>query len=98
MTNFATVTKPLMQLLSKKVKFVWTLQSEEAFEELKAMLQSAPVSTVPDLSSLFKLAVDASDVAAGVSCYKRMMKVWTIQFDIFPKSSTKVERTTPPLK
>ena len=54
-----------MQLLIKKVKFVWTLQSEEAFEELKAMLQSAPVSTVPDLSSLFKLAVDASDVAAG---------------------------------
>ena len=31
------------------------------------MLQSAPVSTVPDLSSLFKLAVDASDVAAGAA-------------------------------
>ena len=31
-SNFATVTKPLMQLLSKKVKFVWTVQSEEAFE------------------------------------------------------------------
>ena len=27
------------------------------------MLQSAPVLTVPDFSSLFKLAVDASDVA-----------------------------------
>ena len=29
------------------------------------MLQSAPVLTVPDFSSLFKLAVDASDVATG---------------------------------
>ena len=29
------------------------------------MLQSASVSTVPDLSYLFKLAADASDVAAG---------------------------------
>ena len=77
-SNFATVTEPLTQLLSKKVKFVWTVQCEEAFEELKAMLQSAPVSTVPDLSSL--------------------LKVWTIQFDIFLRSSTTVERTTPPLK
>lgn len=54
-----------MKLLSKKVKFVWTVLCEKAFEELKTILQSAPVLTVPDLSSLFKMAFDASDVAAG---------------------------------
>ena len=54
-----------MKLLSKKVKFVWTVLCEKAFEELKTILQSAPVLTVPDLNSLFKMAFDASDVAAG---------------------------------
>lgn len=64
-SNFATVTEPLTKLLSKKEKFNWSDQCEKAFEELKAMLQSAPVLTAPDFSSPFKLAVDASDVAAG---------------------------------
>lgn len=64
-SNFATVTEPLTKLLSKKEKFNWSDQCEKAFEELKAMLQRAPVLTAPDFSSPFKLAVDASDVAAG---------------------------------
>ena len=64
-SNFATTTEPLTQSLSKKVKFVWSNPCEKAFEELKAMLQSAPVLTTPNFSSPFKLAVNASDVAAG---------------------------------
>lgn len=64
-SNFAAVTEPLTKLLSKKEKFNWSDQCEKAFEELKAMLQSAPVLTAPDFTSPFKLAVDASDVAAG---------------------------------
>ena len=47
------------------MKFNWSVRCEKAFKELKAMLQSAPVLTVPDFSSPFKLAVDASDVTAG---------------------------------
>ena len=63
--NFAAVTEPLTQLLSKRIKFIWSERCDKAFEELKAMLQSAPVLTAPDFKSSFKLAVDASDVAAG---------------------------------
>ena len=40
------------------MKSVCSNQCEKAFEELKAMLQSAPVSTAPDFSSSFKFAVD----------------------------------------
>ena len=36
--NFAAVAEPLTQLLSKKVKFVWSDRCDKAFEELKAML------------------------------------------------------------
>ena len=63
--NFATVAEPLTQLLGKREKFIWSERCDKAFEELKAMLQSAPVLAAPDFESSFKLAVDASDVAAG---------------------------------
>ena len=63
--NFSSITEPLTQLLRKDMKFVWTEQCQSAFEKLKAMLQNAPVLSAPDFSRPFKLAVDASDVAAG---------------------------------
>ena len=63
--NFVAVAEPLTQLFSKSIRFIWSYRCDKAFEELKAMLQSAPVLTAPDFKSPFKLAVDASDVAAG---------------------------------
>ena len=58
--NFAAVAEPLPQ-----IKFIWSDRCDIPFEELKAMLQSAPVLRAPYFKSSFKLAVDASDVAAG---------------------------------
>ena len=63
--NFSAVTEPLTQLLRKNTPFVWTEPCQLAFEKLKAMLQSAPVLSAPDFNRPFKIAVDASDVAAG---------------------------------
>lgn len=63
--NFSAVVEPLTQLLSKKAKFVWTEKCERAFDELKAILKSAPVLSAPDFNHQFKLAVDANDAAAG---------------------------------
>jgi len=65
--NFASVdaATQLTQLLSKRAKFIWSDRCDKAFEELKAMLQSAHVLVAPDFRTSFKLAVDASDVAAG---------------------------------
>ena len=64
--NVAVVKEPLTQLLSKRVKLVWSDRCDKAFEELKAMLDSVSV-LAPDFKSPFKLAVDASDVAAGAA-------------------------------
>ena len=63
--NFSSVTEPLTELLRNNVKFVWTDRCQSAFERLKALLQSAPVLSAPDFNHPFKLAVDASDMAAG---------------------------------
>ncbi|CAB4029730.1 Hypothetical predicted protein [Paramuricea clavata] len=63
--NFSAITEPLTRLLQKNAKFHWTEQCQFAFEQLKAMLQRAPVLSAPDFTRPFKLAVDASDVAAG---------------------------------
>lgn len=63
--NFSTVTAPLTRLLNKREKFVWCDKCQKAFQELKALLNSAPVLTAPVFNAPFKLAVDASDVAAG---------------------------------
>ena len=63
--NFSAVAEPLTGLLSRKVKFSWNDRCEEAFEELKAMLNNAPVLSAPNFDSQLKLAVDASDFAAG---------------------------------
>ena len=63
--NFSTITEPLTNLLKKKVKFAWSEPCQQAFDTLKAILQSAPVLSAPDFTLPFKLAVDASDTAAG---------------------------------
>jgi hypothetical protein len=63
--NFSTISDPLTRLLRKGQKFDWSLECDRAFDQLKAMLQSSPVLTAPNFVLPFKLAVDASDVAAG---------------------------------
>ena len=53
-------------MLKKREKFIWNDRCQSAFQELKAKLTSAPVLSAPDFEKPFKVAVDASDVAAGV--------------------------------
>ena len=38
---------PLYQLMKKMDKFMWTLQVDEAFRDLKRMLSTAPVLAAP---------------------------------------------------
>ena len=63
--NFSVVAEPLTNLLKMRIKFEWTDRCELAFEKLKAILISKPILTAPNFYAQFKLAVDASDVAAG---------------------------------
>lgn len=63
--NFSAVVAPLTDLLSPKISFAWSELCQKAFENVKALLISAPVLAAPDFSKPFFLAVDASDLGAG---------------------------------
>jgi hypothetical protein len=62
---YGVLSKPLSNLLRKHVPFVWTSETEAAFQALKAALVSAPVLALPDYSKLFVVETDASDTGVG---------------------------------
>ena len=63
--NFSEIAAPLTNLLSKKVKFVWTDDCQLAFDKVKLLLQKSPVLNSPDYEKPFKLIIDSSDVGTG---------------------------------
>jgi hypothetical protein len=48
-----------------KVKFAWSRFQQQAFDDLKQCLCSAPVLSLPDLHHPFEIETDASDYAVG---------------------------------
>ena len=64
-SGFASIAKPLHRLTEKTAKFKWSLQCEQAFDDLKQRLTSAPILALPDFSNQFVLDTDASDVGIG---------------------------------
>ena len=52
-------------LLAKKVEFKWTQKCQEAFEELKNRLTTAPVLVLPDVHKSFSVYCDASYTGVG---------------------------------
>lgn len=56
---------PLTDLLKGKVKYIWSLRCQKAFENVKSILCDAPVLAAPRMDTSFKLQVDASHVGAG---------------------------------
>ena len=63
--NFSDIAAPLTNLLSKKVKFVWTDDCQMAFDKVKLLFQKSPVLKSPDYEKPFKLIIDSSDVGTG---------------------------------
>ncbi|GJW81546.1 putative reverse transcriptase domain-containing protein [Tanacetum coccineum] len=57
--NFASVSRPLTQLL-KKGGYKWTEEAQLAFETLKISMMKAPVLALPDFTKPFKVDIDAS--------------------------------------
>ena len=62
---FATIASPLTELTKKGVEFVWTENTESAFQHLKTCLSSAPILAYPNFDNPFILQTDASDVRLG---------------------------------
>ena len=63
--DFAKIATPLHQLMRKDQSFTWTTEHQEAFEELKSRLTSAPILIYPDFEKPFVLYTDASSFGLG---------------------------------
>ena len=58
MEGFSKVAGPLTHLTKKETKYEWTVKHEEAFEELKKRLTTAPVLAIPRSGERFLIYSD----------------------------------------
>lgn len=65
--NFAQISYPLDNLTEKGESFVWGVEQEEAFKELKSWLVSARILMYLDWDKEFHIHVDASNYAIDVT-------------------------------
>jgi hypothetical protein len=63
--DFSKIVKPITELLKNDVKFVWSPKCNEAFEQLKILLTTAPVLAQPDIKNSFDVYCDASGIRLG---------------------------------
>ena len=63
--DFAQVARPLHRLTERPTNFVWTTECQDAFDELRRRLTSAPILAYPNFSRQFVLDTDASDTGIG---------------------------------
>ena len=64
-SGFSQLVLPLTRLTRKGKPFVWNIECEEAFQELKNKLTTAPVLTIPDPLGNFEVYSDASKNGLG---------------------------------
>ena len=63
--QYGVISQPLTHLLRKNVPFVWTVDSQVAFDTLKQALVSAPVLALPDFQVPFVVETDACATGIG---------------------------------
>jgi hypothetical protein len=62
---FSKIVKPITELLKNDAKFNWTSKCNEAFEQLKELLTTAPVLTQSDIEKSFDVYCDALGIGIG---------------------------------
>ena len=63
--GFASIARPLYNMVKKDKKWEWTEKQDKAFEELKKRFTEKLVLATPDLDKKIRMEVDASDYAIG---------------------------------
>ncbi|GJP76470.1 hypothetical protein CLOP_g6913, partial [Closterium sp. NIES-67] len=63
--NYSTIVAPLTALTRKGWAWEWTSECQQAFEEVKRRLTSAPVLVLPDPGKPYEVVTDASTVGVG---------------------------------
>jgi hypothetical protein len=71
--HLATLLKPIFELTKKQakgLKFKWSAECESNFQEIKNLIQRAPVQYPPSKDGKFIVYVDTSRTATGASLYQ----------------------------
>ena len=63
--GFAAIAAPLHALTRKDAVFHWTEDCQAAFDRLKTLLTTSPITAFPDFSQAFRLYTDASTAGLG---------------------------------
>jgi len=63
--DYSRVARPLTELTKKSGKWVWNLEVEKEFEDLKKRFTTAPILAYFDPRRVMIIKMDASDVAIG---------------------------------
>jgi hypothetical protein len=66
-TGFSRIAAPLSELTKNDQKWEWTNVQQQAFEQLKQAIASAPVLVTPDESLPYVVVADASGFAVGAA-------------------------------
>ena len=56
---------PLSSMTSAKVKWKWTPECQESFEQMKARMAKETLVTFPDFNKTFEIHTDASKLQLG---------------------------------
>jgi hypothetical protein len=64
--DFSKIVKPITSLLKNDTKFDWSSRCNEAFEQLKVLLTTAPILAQPDIEKPFDVYCYAS--GSGFRC------------------------------
>ena len=62
--------KPIYDLTKKGKPFLWGIEQQEAFEEIKKRMLKPPVLSIPDRKGRFILNSDTSKTATGSALYQ----------------------------
>jgi len=77
--GFASIARPLHDMVKKDKKWEWTGKQDKAFEELKRRFTKEPVLAAPDIDKKMRMEVDASDYAMGgvlsMECKDRLWRL-----------------------
>ena len=63
--GFASIARPLHNLVKKDQKWNWTEKQEEVFRKLKERFMKEPVLAAPDLDKKMRMEVDTLDYVTG---------------------------------
>ena len=63
--GFAAIAGPLHALTRKDAVFHWSAEYQAAFDQLKHLLTTSPITAFPDFSQAFRLYTDASTAGLG---------------------------------